>query len=251
MKIMPIKTYRLYGQDHFLFMTEVKSLIASFGSNLLNIDSLFRTFSSFYEQEHSTIQSLGLSPYSAQLLEESDKKRDDYYWAIGLIIKANTKHIDEKIRNAAGKIEKILDRYGNLRYVPYEEETIQLNRFCRELNKYPGDLGLMHLNEWIKILNDENEVFKDYYNAIKQEMFFLNTGSMKTVRLDVDNYYKEMISKIEALSVVEGVKMYEDFIYKLNAIINNYVGLYSDKKEKEKKATTNSQQPPIIPESFY
>jgi len=252
MKINSIKPYRLYGENHFFFMTEVKNLIATVGPAQLNIDSIFNDFSAAYNKESDVIHSLGLSPNSANRLESSDQKRDDFYWAIGLIIKSHTKHIDINIRNSAKKLEKILNKFGNLRYEPYEEETMLISNFCHELKNFPQEVKLLGLKDWLDMLEDENIRFNDYYNSMKQEMVIVgknSTGKLKDIRKEVDLCYKEMIDKIGALATIDGFEVYCDFIRKLNIVINNYSQLYSNSKTGEEKVINNA--PPVILESFY
>lgn len=245
-QIIQIDTNRLYAREHFLFMTEVKGLLSSFGASLLQIDSLFDNFLLNYQKHHRNFQEMGLSPHSINLLEESDNKRDDYFWSIALLTRAYTKHIDSKVVDAAYRIEAIINKYGNLKYIPYEEESIQLTKFSNELSKYPSDLNLLHLTEWVKMLNDENEVFKDYYNSIRQELIFLD--KIKNFRSNIDGCYDNIVSKINALSLVEKIPVYTDFIDKLNVVINNYIVLYDKAAIKSK---TKQVSPPVIPESYY
>lgn len=245
-KIAQIDTNQLYAKDHFLFMTEVKGLISSFGSIFLNIDTLFNKFLVNYEQHHENIKKMGFSADAINILEKSDKKRDDYYYSIAFIVKAYTKHIDEKIRAGATKIEEIINKYGNLKYIPYEEETIQLSKLCYELTQYPNELNSMHLNEWITMLNDENEAFKNFYYVINQQLVFLD--KIKNFRSNVDDSYTKITSKIEALSVIENMQTYSDFINKLNVIIEKYITTYNDSVAKTNEVKT---PPPVIPESFY
>lgn len=235
-------------------MTEVKNLIASIGPGLLNIDSLFKNFTSLYNKEAQVIQSLGMSNSSAKQLESSDQKRDDFYWAIGLIVKSHTKHIDKEIQEAAKRLLKVINKYGNLRYVPYEEETIQISNFCHEIKNYPNEVKMLDLASWIEMLEDENIRFNDYYNSMKQEMVLIdkaNTGKLKVVREQVDNSYKEIVTKIEALATIQGFQVFCDFISRLNCIINNYSEIYlkSNSNKQEDKTIDNSS--PVIPESFY
>lgn len=250
MKIKAIKTYRLRSRDHFMFMTEVKNIIESIGPDSLDVSCLFKSFLEAYRHESIDVQNPSLSSNIIKMLEESDEKRDNYYRGIELITKGFLRHGDRVKKNAAETVYRIIKRYGDIRYISYEDETVLVKNFCLELKRYPQEVKSLHLDDWLEMLDSENNTFQYLLDSIKKELIFMEpTQKIRTIRQQVDFLYKEIVSRINALLMIEGEYRYKEYIEKINAVINKYLSENnSPLKETKMKEPEN---PPVIPEAFY
>lgn len=245
MKIKSIRPYRLRGHEHFLFMTDIKNIIIEeSGTYPITEEGSVGNFIAAYNDEMKYYEMLGLNSTLVTNAEDSDIDRDSYYRSIVLIVKAYEKHSDAKIQGYAAKLLEVIDKYGDLRYIPYDDETICIQNFCREIRCYKEELQQLHLNEWIDILEKENIRFQYLMDDMKRELLDLNARKgLKNMREKLDNAYKEIVGRIEALSIVGSYNKYQELITKINKVINHYF----NKEEKEEPCLNNQ----IIPESFY
>jgi len=218
MKINFIKTYRLRNEEHFWFMTEVKNIVEAAGVKYLDIQDVFDDFVKLYNKENDLLKKEALPLYCSQM-EESDAKRDDYHRGIQLILKGHLRHADPEFRNAAKILKQIFDKYGDLRPLPYDEETDKINGFCAEMGKNKPLLEKLHLTEWVEMLKAENESFNKQMDMIK-ENFEEAPVSLKTTRRYMDKLYDELVSKIKAFSLVKGDWKYFDIADKINYCID-------------------------------
>jgi len=245
MKIDVIKAYRLRNDEHFWFMTEVKNIIEAAGARYLNIEDIFSEFVELYEKENCLLKKENKTQCS-NMVEESDTKRDDYHRGIELIIKGNLRHSDLTVRSAAKKLKQILDKYGDLRPLPYDEETVAINNFCADMDKQKSLVEKLHLTEWVEMLKTENNTFQQYFNQF-QQYFSDDNVSLKTIRRQLDQFYDDLIIRVEALTMIKGDWKYHDFVNQLNKAI-----------ESISSSTTGNQDiyPPrtnekYTPETFY
>ena len=238
MKISELKTYKLRNEEHFRFMSEVKILVESTGAKYLDVEDTFREFVSFYDKENNLLKQEARTSCGKKV-EESDTRRDDYHRGIELIIKGNLRHSKPEIREAAKALKVILDRFGDLRPLPYEQETETIIKFCNDMEKQKRFLDILHLSEWIEMLKAENNTFQKYFNQFEQDFEGSDT-SLKCVRRMLDQLYDDLMLRIEALSMVKGDWKYIDFVNRLNRTI-----------EKIAKPVTNTQDSyPSIPERY-
>lgn len=250
MKIKSIKTYRLRVREHLMFMTEMKNAIEAIGPALLDIDGLFNNFIQVYDREYKNLEDPSLSHSTMKKLEEYDEKRDNYYRGIELITKGSLRHKDPKVREAAILISDIIKRYGDIRYIPYEDETILMKNFCLELKRYSTELKILHLEEWIEMLDCENNSFQYLIDTVKKELIsLLPTQKIRTVRQQVDFLYKEIVARINALLTLEGENRYKNYIERMNDIISKYTDINISALKESRK--TDVKIPPVIPEAFY
>lgn len=245
MKIKSIRPYRLRGHEHFLFMTDIKNIIVEDpGSYPIIEKESVGNFISAYNDEMKYYKMLGLNSTLVTNAEDSDINRDSYYRSIVLIIKAYEKHSDPKVQEYSIKLLELINKYGDLRYIPYDDETVYIQNFCKEIRNYKVELQQLHLDEWIDMLEKENIRFQYLMDDMKRELLDLNTKKgLKNMREKLDTAYKEVIGRIEALSIVGSNNKYKELTIKINKVINHYFN-----KEDEKEQYLNNQ---VIPESFY
>lgn len=250
MKIKSIKIYRLRDREHLMFMTEMKNTIEAIGPALLGIDCLFNNFIQVYNCEYKIFEDPSLSHSTMKRLEEYDEKSDNYYRGIELITKGFLRHKDPKVREAAILISGIIKKYGDIRYIPYEDAIILMKNFCLELKRYSSELKILHLEEWVEMLDSENNSCQYLIDTVKKELIsLLPAQKIRAVRQQVDFFYKEIVIRINALLTLEGEDKYKNYIDRMNNIISKYTAInMSASKESRKNDVKTS---PVIPEAFY
>ncbi|NDW17694.1 hypothetical protein D0T53_02035 [Dysgonomonas sp. 216] len=250
MKIKMIKTYKLHNNEHIEFMTDVKNLIETTGARYLNVDDIYERFLDLYQKEYAIVNKESKT-HCSKILEDSDAKRDDYHRAIELIIKANLRHPDEDMRNNAKMLQQIFDKYGDLRPLPYDEETLALKKFCSDMEEQKELLAEFHLDEWVDILKKENDQFEEFFEKY-QTSFENRRVSLKSIRSNIDQLYKKLISKIEAFAIVNGDWKYHSFVDQLNGAIEKMQNQLNRGDNNDNfNASNTKQQGAISPETFY
>jgi len=104
------------------------------------------------------------------------------------------------------------------------EQTSAVYNILQELKgKYAPDTALVGIASWVSELEVRNNAFADLMRERFDETAARTDIVLKEARVEVDNAYFAMREKINALVIVEGVAVYENFIRTLNAVIAKYV----------------------------
>ena len=248
MKIKSVKVFLLYGHSYFGFMTKVKNLIFTYGSNMLNVDDLYKRFVALYSSMTRFYQNMEFEPQTADILAEADRKRNAYYDSIFLIIQANLVNPDAEISQAADTLYRVVEKYDDLSYIQNKESYQVVRNFCSDMLMHEDALKKIGLNPWIQYLQCENEKYeqelKTFLAACRLDDSVVK--EMRSAKGQLDFAYRDIIAKINALYLLEGHEKYKPFIEKMNNLIENH------RISILKPSTGNGMKNmDIIPESFY
>ncbi|MDR2584601.1 MAG: DUF6261 family protein, partial [Fibromonadaceae bacterium] len=157
-------------------------------------------------------------------IHEADKARDEIYIAIAEIIAANLRHFNPAVRQAAERLKILIDTYGNVANKPLNEETSAIYNILQELKgKYVADAASIDITQWVAELENRNKTFEALVKERFDETAARTTDIvMKQARAQLDEVYRTIVERINALAVVEGVTAYEAFIKTLNAVVAKY-----------------------------
>lgn len=221
MKINKLDFSKLSNSSHVQFFTEVEKLFQQV-SGRLGVDDLHSRFASLLAHEIKLFKAEKGSATS-EALAEADQKRDELFRGFSLLTEANLDHPDEAKKQAARRIISVVERFGNPRRLPYNDETAVLNSFIREIeNKCGDDLAQISGVEWIKELKRVNTDFEKLSDVRYAELTARSADTMREARLRVEPIYKQLCERINALIIIEGAEPYTDFVRNMNLRIEYY-----------------------------
>jgi hypothetical protein len=117
----------------------------------------------------------------------------------------------------------VFDTYGNVASKPLNEETSAIYNILQELRgKYAADVATVGIGQWVSELESRNNAFGELVKNRFDETAARTDIVLKEARAKLDEAYKTIAERVNALAVVEGVADYEAFIRTLNAVVAKY-----------------------------
>lgn len=237
MSIEKLTLHALRNEQHYQFQTEFKELVAHHNPQALKIEKEFALYLPLYQKEDDTLKVIRKSAVTEKLAE-ADTQRDFTYSGLVDAVKAALKHFSPAVQEAAKRAKIVFDTYGNVTRKPYDEESAAITNILQELNgKYAPDIALLNLQEWVAKLEADNTQFltliKDRYADLNLEAI----ANMPQVRSQIDEVYRTIVERINALVIVEGSEAYIAFVNSLNQRIAHYRNVLKQRQgtKKEKK----------------
>ena len=223
MKIHKLDTHSLRNDAHFQFHTEFRDLVVQHNPETLKIKPQFDSYLPLYNRVDDALKKIVKSEFTAKI-HEADKARDEIYLGIVETNTAALRHFNPNVRQAADRLKILFDTYGNVVNKPLNEETSAIYNILQELKgKYTADVASVGITQWVTELENRNKAFETLVKERFDETAARTTDIvMKQARAQLDEVYKTIVERINALAVVEGVATYEAFIKTLNAVIAKY-----------------------------
>jgi ElaB/YqjD/DUF883 family membrane-anchored ribosome-binding protein len=241
MKIESISLIRLRNDEHFQLVTELRKLITKHGAEALKIEALFSAFLPLYGAEDEALKKVVKSALTAEI-QEKDKRRDHLFRGMVDANKSALNHFRPEVQKAATRLKIVLDTYGNVVEKPLSEETSALYNLLQDIrNKYAQDAATVGLTEWVEELDAVNEAFGQLLDDRYEETSTRCDLVLKQCRHEVDEVYRAIVERINALAVVEGAAAYEGFIRNLNAIIDKCAAMLAHRHGKGGAAVGSEQ----------
>jgi hypothetical protein len=224
------------NEEWFNFFTEFKTFVEQATPRVLNIEALFTTFLALYAQADKSLEILRKSGYTAEIVR-LDGIRDGTYRGLTEVIKSGLHHYFAQMREAAEKLELIIDHYGNLSAKPYNEETSGIYNLLQDLRAKATEVSTLSLSGWLNELETNNRAFETAILARNaEEAGHVADINMLEIRRQTDRCYLDIVERLEALMLIQGTVAFADFVNKLNANITRYKNVLSRRgNHKEEK----------------
>jgi hypothetical protein len=232
MKIGKIRLAGLRNDEHFQLHTEVKDLAGKFGTKALKVAAQFEAYLFAYSAEDEALKKVVKSAITADI-QDADRRRDQLFRGMVDVNRALLNHFNPEVQGAAKRLKILFDTYGNLVQKPLNEETSALYNLLQDLNgKYAADTATAMLTEWAAELGAANEAFSKLMQDRYEETALKTDLVLKHCRTNVDDAYRAIVERIDALVVVEGEDAYSGFIRHLNAVVDKYSTALSRRLDK-------------------
>jgi hypothetical protein len=222
LKIADCPLSRYQNDEHYNFHTDVNGLITYFTAASLLIVAEYATYSPLLEDEGVALNIVRKSSYS-QALSESDKVRDNTIFGMDEAISSGLRHFNAEIREAAKRLKILRDSSGNIARKAYSKESGDVIKLLADLRgPHATDVTAARIGEWVDELEVDQNNFVATQNHRYDEAGEKTRLRMKEVRIEVDEAYRTLVNKINALIIVNGEAPYVDFVNKLNLRIEAY-----------------------------
>jgi len=240
MYILDFSLSRLQNEEHFKYQTGFKELIVKLTPAALGIESQFLAYLPLYDNECDAIDFVRKSDITDPLTD-SDGDRDYTYRGFADYIKSACNHYIPEMKLAARRVQIVIDEHGNIAAKTYDKETAAIISLISKLNQdYANDVMTLGIAGWLNELQANNETFDQLMNSRFTQENLKTQLRMKSVRLEVDDVYRTIIDRVNALIIVNGEADYKEFVGEMNERIDrnnislsNRFGRQSSAKEKE------------------
>lgn len=222
--IESLNLYRLRNSEHFQFMTDLDILILKYVAVELGIDDLYTAFKQYLTAEDTALRVETSSAYS-DLLRDLDDLRDETWNAIETrIASALICPFEDEVASAR-ELQRIFDLYGDIRSLPYNEESGDMTNLVTDLLKPSNVVHLekVCVKKWAEELKKENDNFQVTFNDRNAELAKRANGDVRAARRVIDPVYQEMVKRINASFVMKLAKpVATQFTNELNERISYY-----------------------------
>ena len=233
--------YRLHVEEDFGFHGVVKNYL------LFILDTAIDARSAEYLKaldlfDHS-LKDSQTSPYTEKI-QAADQKLDELMRSLKQIVKYMLKFPLEVKQEAAKEMFAILEKYGDITTLNYEEQSSGLQNILQDFDLFGEEKQiLLGVKEIIDELNNQKTNF-DYNRAQRtHEHGSKEKGYVAQCRKDTDEAYYSLIELINALVVVNGDEAYKDFIFYINGFIDEQTARLAARKTRNKTKKDVSKSP--------
>jgi hypothetical protein len=227
------------NEEWFNFFTEFKTFVEQVSPKVLDIEALFATFLVLYAQADKSLEVLRKSSYTAEIVS-LDGVRDGTYRGLTETVRAGLHHYSTPVREAAEKLEVIIEHYGNLSAKSYNEETAGIYNLLQDLRARTAEATVFDLSGWLNELEANNQAFETAILARNaEEAGHVADVNMLEIRRQTDRCYLDIVERLEALMLIQGDAAFTGFVSLLNANIARYKsalsrrGHHRDEKTEE------------------
>ena len=244
-----IQKDRLQNMEHFQYADRVLKLCKEAGIEKLT-DVLAPLEAALAKEDEALNRSRSLD--GTEALEKLDRKRDNAYYALRLLVEMELRNDDENVVEAAKTVAEVMRRYPKTPEVNYDQETGNIRNMVDDFKKAPAAAAVTKINATAAIarLDAANKAFDArYYQRITSKTP-KGTFDTAALRMGVDKALESVLAHITALDTLSPDA-------KTTALIthyNNLVDLYQDvlarrkavnaKKNKEKKKKGDKDKKP-------
>jgi hypothetical protein len=225
---------RYQNDEHYNFHTDVNGLITYFTAANLLISAEYATYASLIKDEEDALNFVRKNSYSTSVAQ-ADTVRDNTIAGMDDAISSGLKHFNAEIREAAKRLKILRDSSGDIARKAYSKESGDVIKLLADLRgPYATDVTAARIGEWVDELEVDQTNFVAVQNHRYDEAGEKTRLRMKEVRIDVDEAYRTLVTKINALIIVNGEAPYVDFVNKLNQRIEAYTNNLSIYKGRAK-----------------
>lgn len=203
-KIEYINLRNFSNKEHNQFMTDFSELISTYPSSIMGMEVLYGIFQNTLIAEDLALR-VEQGSSTSKTLEFLDQLRDKTWNAIYMRVKATLLSPLEEESQGAKTIERILNRYGDVRSLTYSEQSLALVNLTNDLllNENEKHIDSVGFASWVIELKSRNEQFMAVYENRKSEFSGRESGEVKAVRTLIDPVYEQLVEKINASLVLE------------------------------------------------
>ena len=173
-------------------------------------------------------------------LIEANRLRNQYDSCFRLKVKAAMLEFNEDVREAATRIKFVLDKYGNVKQLPYSEKSaVMAVRYNELVTNYVGDLNKIDALNMIQNLDNANLSFNLAFNTRSMDKIKAEKQNVLDTRTLLDAGYRVLELQINSLSVIDPHGDYDRLIDSINyqiayfkqQVANRMARLAAEKKD--------------------
>lgn len=180
-------------------------------------------------------------------VEQADALVDEIYRGLKLFARGMQLHPDMAKRAEAEDVMFIIDKYGDLIDLPYNQQYGALHNSMQELTALPAELQTsLGLAPWLEGLTLAIAKFQSAREAQTSAKGDYQVGLVKESRTEAEKAYRTFVRSINAFAIAFGEANYTTFINQVNAMIADAKALLKgrvtrNEEEEEDESTEGSE----------
>ena len=222
MEIQAAKTAALRNEEHRTYHLAIMAIIKKALAIEYGLEAEYDLYSSLLDDEATVLQKMLASTHTKTIVE-LDFGRDESVRGITLVVDGYCHHPTLELKNAALHVKLIMGKFGDITEMPYDQETGTINDMLVVLNKdAKADMALIHVDAWGDILQVQNNDFDAEKKLRYEEGSDKTPLTAKPIRKKVDEVYRKIVKRINALIEVNGSAAYADVVNDINQLVEAY-----------------------------
>ena len=220
-KIESIALSDMHQGESFSYHTSVYGVIK--GETSPALLSAIALYGSSIENYDVSLNQQRESPYTIELTAANE--RNDRAWrGFRAANKVNLEHFDRLMVKSAHAIDIVIRSYGDPTALSYPNQMSAIYNLCQDLETDENATHIIEtgLTEWYKEMKTANEAFKTLFEKRGDEQSSLISGFSREARKAVENAYRDMTTKFNAVLLLDPTPELADKAER----INYYVGYY-------------------------
>lgn len=176
-------------------------------------------------------------------VEAADAQVDHLYTGLTLYLRSLTYHPTENVRTQAEGVLAIIDKYGKLTTLPYNQQYGALQNSMQELAALPAETAtLLALTEWLEGINQAVARFQIARDRQTAEQSQYQTGLVRDTRTAADAAYRQLVSSVNAFAIAFGEENYAAFIAQMNVMIADIQAELKARKTRAENAKSGAAE---------
>lgn len=237
-KISSLNVSSLRIEEDFGFMKQVKAELETITDEAARtaVKPTEDAFTVAFNAFDDALKLAATSP-SASTAAEADYRRDRSWSASNAYVSAMANHPTEATAQAARRVKEVYDRYGNPTSLPQTEESGVLHNLLQDLKALSSeDVATVAFQPWLTDLEAAEDAFLAAARERTAQDAARVVGASTDARKAMDNAYRALVDRVNALAVVNGPEAYATFIDHMNALIDR------QKTVLKARSTTNARK---------
>jgi hypothetical protein len=220
MEINTINSTKLRNEEHYKFQRDFSQLVGKYTPLALGVISMIDNHTRLLTAEELALDAFLKNPLTTEI-NLMDENRDGLLIGLRGTVKYATYHYDETIKAAAIKLMQLFDHYGEIERRSFSEETAAIIKLVSELNgTYAPLCQTVNVTGWINQLKEANLNFDALVNGRNSDMAIKPKLQLKAVRIEIDNQYRAIVKRINAIIEVTPQEAQLAFANELNQYID-------------------------------
>ena len=241
LKISDCPLSRYTNDEHYKYQTEVNGLIARYPAVSMLIAPELNNFQKLYLDEGEALGFVRGSVYTEHL-EVADAKCNETLDGMEAAIISGLRHYDPVVKAASERLSIWWDTNGNIKEKGQKSKSGAIIKLVTDFKgPYSADVNAAGLNGWVSELEADLNVHDEVEKTKYTEKASKTDLRMRQVRIDIDKSYRTIITKMNALIVVNGEEPFTEFVNELNTRIASYSNNLAIRSGKTKKETTATE----------
>ena len=214
-----------------------------------NLDEAMENFNEKFENFDVSLKESDVNPAVAEA-NELDAQRDKLWRTSRAYVKAMVEHPTATMAAAAGKVEDILDKYGDPTSLAQDEETGIIHNILADIEMLEEeDKEQSGIMPWYEKLAELQAAFEAADHRRAEISGSRTKGFVKQARKEAEAAYRNLVKVVNAAVLFNGEAPYAKFIDKINAKTERQ-GAISDRRDtlnaKKKEEEGEGDDRPVV-----
>jgi len=185
---------------------------------------------------------------TTEQIASMDVVRDRTWSALNERVKSSMLSPIEAETESAKAVKRVLDLYGNVRTLSYNEESAAITNLVEDLekNRNAAHCATLGIAAWVAALKQQNLDFQLLIDSRNIELANKDSTEVKKVREEIDPLYQNIVKRINAQVTLEiGTDVTDRFIRAMNQRIKYYNDTLAIRAGRASNAQADTPAEPI------